>query len=292
MNYLRVIIPFLFLSFLFSGGMAQPDFTADVTEGCNPFRVKFSIDPATVDMDTISRIDWHFGIRDSVSAIDPDTVIYEVEGLYTIAMVINGHTQSAVVKTDYITVHRTVRSVFQYEEYAPGNNYRFIPIDQITDPAATYYYFWRYYKLTSDDERSHDYTVNINNQEIAIDSVTLDTGNYRVVLRIEDSYGCSSRYEESSIWIYESVQIPNVFLPGYDDYYIIDPKNINIILEFQVFNRYGLPVFSQTSPIINWNGKSNTGTELNTGVYYYILEAVEGDPAQRYSQQGFIHLYH
>ena len=291
MSNLRVIFSGILLSFLFVCGMAQPDFTANITEGCTPLHVKFSIDPASVDMDTITRIDWHFGIADSVNAIDPDTVIYEEEGLYTVVMVINGYVESAVVKTDYITVHRTVLSAFRYEEYAPGNNYRFIPVDQITDPAATYYYHWHYNKVNGTDIRNNDYTVNINNQDIAIDTVTLDTGNYQVILRIEDSYGCASQFEDNTIWVYSSIRIPNIFMSAYDDYYIIDPKNLNIILRFQVFNRYGLLVFSQTSPIINWNGKSNTGQYLNTGVYYYILEATEGDTTGRYNKTGFIHLY-
>lgn len=271
--------------------MAQPDFSADATEGCTPFRVKFSIDPATVDMDTIRRIDWHFGIADSVTSIDPDTVTYEEEGLYTVVMVINGDVESAIIKTDYITVHRTLRSVFRYEEYAPGNNYRFIPIDRITDPAAIYYYQWQYRKTSANDERINNYTVNISNQDVAIDTITLDTGNYHVTLNIEDSYGCASQYEDQTLSIYSEIRIPNIFMPNYDDFYIIDPKNLNIVLKFQVFNRYGLLVFSQTSPVINWNGKSNTGLELSTGVYYYILEATEGDTAARYNQTGFIHLY-
>jgi len=290
MSNLRALFLVLFPSFFFLRGMAQPDFTADVTEGCTPLHVKFSIDPASVDMDTIDRIDWHFGFGDSISVIDPDTQVYENEGMYTVAMVINGYRESAIVKTDYIIVHRTLRSIFRYEEFALGNNYRFIPIDEITDPSATYFYMWRYHKLTGVDDRSHDYIVNISNQEIAIDSVTLDTGTYEVGLRIEDDYGCSSNYS-TLVQVFESIQIPNVFVPDVEKFLIIDPLNQNTVLKFQVFNRYGLLVFSQESPIINWDGKSNTGIDLNTGVYYYILESVEGDPAERYEQLGFIHLY-
>jgi PKD repeat protein len=270
--------------------MAQPDFTADITEGCTPLHVKFSIVPSTVDMDTIDRIDWHFGFGDSITAINPDTQIYENEGLYTVVMVINGFRESAVIKTDYINVHRTLLSVFRYEEYATGNNFRFIPLDIITDPSATYFYMWRYHKLTGTDDRSHDYIVNISNKEIAIDSVTLDTGSYEVLLRIEDDYGCLSQYS-TLVSVLETIQIPNVFLPEVEEFLIINPLNLRTILKFQVYNRYGLLVFSQTSPIINWDGKSNSGQDLNTGVYYYTLDVIEGDPAGRFEQQGFIHLY-
>ena len=287
---MRVTIPFLFLSFFFTDGMARPDFTVSADEGCTPFRVKFSLDRSTVDMDTINRIDWHFGFGDTLTVIDPDTITYENEGVYTVAMVINGYVDSAVVKTGLITVHRTLLSVFRYEEYATGNNFRFIPLDQITDPSATYLFMWSYHLLTGNDDRSHDFIVNISNQDMAIDTVTLNTGTYDVVLRIEDNYGCTSRYADA-IQVYEGIRIPNVFVPSIENYYTIDPHNLNTVLKFEVYNRYGLLVFSQTSPIINWSGKSDTGLELNTGVYFYILEAVEGDPVNKYNQRGFIHLY-
>ena len=290
MTYFQATVAFLLLSLFSVLGLAQADFTASVAEGCTPLHVKFSIDQTSVDMDTISRIDWHFGFGDTLRALDPDTVSYEQEGLYTVVMVINGYRDSSVVKTDYISVHRSVRSVFRYEEYASGNNFRFIPLDRITDDTATYVYMWQYHLLTGTDDRSSEYIININNQENAIDSITFNTGIYLVGLRIEDGYGCTSRYSDT-VQVHEGIRVPNVFVPSHEEFYIIDPQNKNTILKFQVFNRYGLLVFSQTSPIINWNGKSNTGIELNTGVYYYILESIEGDPAAKYNQIGFIHLY-
>ena len=282
------IILLLFYCWISSHG--QADFRSSMTEGCTPLAVKFAIDESTVDIDTISRIDWHFGFGDTISVIDPDTVIFNREGQYTITMVINGYVDSALVKNNYITVHRTLSSVFQYEEYAPNNNFRFIPLDEITDSAATYFYMWRYIKIDSSDLRSNDYIVTISNQLNAIDSVTLDTGTYRVGLRIEDTYGCSSRYS-LRLTVAREIQIPNIFFPEQEEFLIIDSQNLNTVLRFQVFNRYGLLVFSQVAPLINWNGKMNNGTILNTGVYYYILESVGGNPGGKFNQQGFIHLY-
>lgn len=270
--------------------LGQADFTASDTEGCTPFRVKFAIDESTVNIDTISRIDWHFGRGDTLIAVDPDTIIFEHEGVYTVTMVINGYRDNPVVKADYITVHRTVGSAFQYEEYAPNNNYRFIPLDEITDSVATYFFMWRYEKTDGSDSRSNDYIVTLENQLNAIDSVTLDTGVYQATLRIDDTYGCLSRFS-LLVNVAEEIQIPNIFYPDMEEFLIIDSQNLNTLLKFQVFNRYGLLVFTQTAPTINWNGKTNNGTLLNTGVYFYILESVEGDAAGRYNQQGFIHLY-
>jgi PKD repeat protein len=288
---LHFIYPF-FIQLLFGLHLsAQPDFSASMTEGCTPLGVKFSIDESTVNIDTISRIDWHFGIGDTVTSLDPDTVIFGEEGIYTIAMVINGMTESAIVKTDYITVHRTVSAAFEYEEYAPNNNFRFLPVDVITDLTATYFFMWRYNKKDGSDSRGNDHIVTYADQLNAIDSVTLDTGVYTVTLRVEDTYGCLSRFSRD-ITIAEEIQVPNIFLPDEEEFLIIDSQNSETVLKFQVFNRNGLLVFSQLAPVINWNGKTNNGSILNTGVYFYILEAIQGNTGGRFSQQGFIHLYH
>ncbi|MBN1599524.1 MAG: gliding motility-associated C-terminal domain-containing protein [Bacteroidales bacterium] len=275
---------------LLSGLKAQADFTASVTEGCTPLSVKFSVDPATINVDTVSYITWNFGIGDTINSLDPDTVTYLRDGEYTVTMMINGDRDNAVVKERYIIVHRTLRSVFRYEEYAPGNNFRFIPMDEITDTAATYLYLWRYQKTTGTDNRDNSYTVNIENQEIAIDTITLDTGIYRVSLNISDSYGCSST-SGSTVKVFNELIVPNLFMPEYDGLFEINPQNINTILKFQVFNRNGLVVFEQIAPVIQWDGRTNRGIDLNTGVFFYILESTVGDPAEKYIQNGFIHLY-
>jgi hypothetical protein len=290
MRYIHSI-SMLFLTIVFSQGvMSQPEFNASETSGCTPADIIFSIDEATVDMDTITSIDWYVGFGDTISSIDPVTVTYEDGGIYTVTMVINGNVSSPVVKSDYILIHRTVNAAFRYEEYAINHNYRFIPLDEITDSLATYFFMWRYNELTGTDDRANDYAVTIDNQELAIDSVTLDTGTYSVTLRVEDTYGCLSS-NESIVQVVSQLQLPNVFVPQYDEFYMIDPNNLNTVLRFEVFNRYGLLVFSQEAPLINWNGKTNSGQDLNTGVYYYLLRSVQGDASGRYNQAGFIHLY-
>lgn len=278
--------------FLLESVQAQTDFTASETMGCTPFTVSFAIDLSTVDTDTISTVEWHFGIGLAITANATDTVEFEytTEGNYTVTLVINDFRSDAIIKTDYITVHRTINSAFRVEEYAPNHNFRFIPLDPITDTFATYFYNWRYNELTGDDLRINDYVVTIDNQSIAIDSVTLDTGIYEVTLWIDDVYGCFSRSTQI-IEVYDAVVLPNVFVTGLGEYYTIDPQNLNIVLRFQVFNRYGLLVYEQEAPVIYWDGNTNSGKELIIGVYYFVLEAIQGDSTDRYNQNGFIHLY-
>lgn len=272
------------------GSVSQGDFIADVTSGCSPLAVKFSIDESTVDLDTIDFITWNFGIGDTVNAIDPDTVVYFEGGEYTVSMAINGNRASAVIKEDYINVYQTISAAFRSEEFAP-KTFRFVPLDVITDTSARYDYMWRYNKTDGSDSRSTDYTnINYLNQGTAIDTMSLDTGTYIILLRVEDTYGCMSRFE-TRLTVLEEIEIPNVFVAQPGSFFIIDPQNLSTVLNFKVFNRFGTLVFEQEAPIINWDGKTSWGRDLVTGVYYYILQSTQGDTTERYSQNGFIHLY-
>ncbi len=290
MPYSRRVGSVIFMLWLSLHSVAQPDFTASATSGCTPLNILFAVDPSTIDTNTITSIDWYFGFGDTITAIKPDTVTFEDEGIYSVTMIINNNLADPVIKTDYIRVHRTLSAAFRYEEYAINFNYRFIPLDEITDPFPTYFFMWRYDKLNGTDSRANDKVVTILDQEAAIDSITLDTGIYRVRLRVEDTYGCASS-SESIVLISPEIVIPNVFAPDEEHFFVIDPQNINTVLHFQVFNRYGNLVFSQVAPVINWTGQNNAGLDLNTGVYFYILESIEGDISARYNQTGFIHLY-
>lgn len=272
------------------GSIPESDFTADVTSGCSPLAVKFSIDQSTVDMDTVDYITWNFGTGDTVNAIDPDTVVYFEGGEYTVSMAINGYRSSVVTKEDYVNVYQTVSAVFSNEEFAP-KTFRFIPLGEITDTSARYLFSWRYDKIDGSDSRSTDYpNISYLNQQTAIDTMSLDTGTYNIGLRIEDSYGCLSRFS-LTLTVLEAIEIPNVFVAQPGNFFIIDPQNLSTILKFQVFNRNGMLVFEQEAPIINWDGKTSWGRDLVTGVYYYILQSIQGDTSERFSKNGFIHLY-
>ncbi len=283
-----VVFQLLFLQVV----QAQPEIIASETTGCTPFPVNFILDPSTVDTDTISNVEWTFGDGFTQNSNATDTVnhAYTTGGDFYLSLIINGYRSDSI---SIITVHRTISSAFTYEEYATNHNFRFIPSDQITDPTGTYFFNWRYTELISNDQRTNNYVINIDNQDMAIDSVTLDTGIYHVLLWIDDTFGCVSRSDDT-ISVYDEIQLPNVFVAGRPSpfqFYTIDPLNIGIVLRFQVFNRYGLLVYQQEAPVIRWDGNTNTGKHLSVGVYYYVLEVLKGENAERYNQKGFIHLY-
>ena len=45
----------------------------------------------------------------------------------------------------------------------------------------------------------------------------------------------------------------------------------------QIFNRYGVEVYSKDNYVNNWDGKTNSGEELPTATYYYVLSLPNGE---------------
>lgn len=67
--------------------------------------------------------------------------------------------------------------------------------------------------------------------------------------------------------------IPNAFSPngdGLNDVFRIEGIKYQRINRFNVFNRYGQPVFSSTAPDAGWNGTQN-GKPCDVGTYYYSI---------------------
>jgi gliding motility-associated-like protein len=85
-------------------------------------------------------------------------------------------------------------------------------------------------------------------------------------------------------------KLPNVITPNGDGkndlFKPYDCPSFVQSLEFKVFNRWGAKVFDTKDVNINWNGQTNSGSDLAAGQYYYevtvYFESVQkgGKPAQ------------
>ncbi|NJM16501.1 MAG: T9SS type B sorting domain-containing protein [Bacteroidales bacterium] len=117
-----------------------------------------------------------------------------------------------------------------------------------------------------------------------------DTGTYRAQLTTEiENLTTCSHDTAVGFKVRDEIYLPNVFTPNGDnvnDIYIVRYNGANK-LDFQVFNRYGKPIFRQSAPVINWDGRTDAGNKLNTGVYYYIISSADG----LVNKTGFIHLF-
>jgi len=79
--------------------------------------------------------------------------------------------------------------------------------------------------------------------------------------------------------------IPKGFSPngdGNNDTWDLSSFDIKRV---EVYNRYGLKVYSKTSYTNQWSGKSDTGNELPTGTYYFMIEFND-----RPSETGWVYI--
>lgn len=270
---------FLFLSLPVRG---QYDFGVSATEGCSPLTVQFNfISSATID--TIDTYYWSFGNGFTSNSSDPDPVVF-TEGEYDPTLVLNFDNggQEWIVKPDYILVHPS------------GPEARF----SYTRPTQSFYYY-QFESTALLDTAAHDYTFTWDIEEFAPrtgenqDITFPREDTFSVSLTITDENGCEGIATEDIV-VMEEIEIPNVFTPGGDDdvnnFFIIQ-SNSSVVLRIRIYSRTGVLVYEMEGSAIAWNGETASGDKLKSGVYFYTLEAVDGDPGKIYTKSGFIHMY-
>jgi len=96
-------------------------------------------------------------------------------------------------------------------------------------------------------------------------------GNYSLEL---SNNGCS---EEKPVSV-TNIQctIPKGISPNGDgNNDIFDLSNLNV-QKLQIFNRYGIEVYSKSNYTNEWTGKSSSGAELPDGTYYFVVQYTNG----------------
>ena len=183
------------------------------------------------------------------------------------------------MKYHFILVHDVVKAFFEFQNTDIQYGYNFTHLDDGTDTTATYNYQWNFgdgATFTGTDA-THTYA---------------DTGLYVVRLTVSDNFTCSDT-KIQRLYVTDAIEIQNVFTPnedGKNDYFEITPKT-DVILAFYVYSRTGVLVYSIKSPKIIWDGRTSNGVKLSSGIYYYVLQSLEGDTQGLYNKSGFIYLY-
>jgi hypothetical protein len=299
-NLFSTIIAFAFCGIL----SAQIDFYANDTMGCEPLSIKFSLDHTTIDTNTIDSVVWNFGIGRAINSFNPANVRYSQPGKYTVSIVVYGSTTSTITKTNYIVVHEVVSADFDFDITNPLLGYQFNPLGTIISDTTSF--LWEIFDDASDRISNITYPNKVDPNTAVYDYDFPDTGSYSVKLKVTTNWTEGTQTEhcvDSSLQVVLVREIPdtadndsvfvvgNVFSPETQDYFVIAPTDPDITLSFIVFSRNGVVVYKQESPVIYWDGRTNSGRDLDTGVYFYVLEALHNDPSKYYSKRGFIHLF-
>lgn len=85
------------------------------------------------------------------------------------------------------------------------------------------------------------------------------------------------------------ISIPNVFSPngdGDNDIFTIDSLEYYDTKNIEIYNRWGNIVYTSNNYQNDWGGKTNEGSPLNQGTYYYIL-----DIGEEKKRAGFVSLF-
>lgn len=90
-------------------------------------------------------------------------------------------------------------------------------------------------------------------------------------------------------------EIPNVFTPNGDDvndWLVAKTSALVEKIEFRLFNKAGVLVFTTTEPKINWDG-TYKGRIVPAGVYYYECEVFERriTGLEQFHLSGFVHVF-
>lgn len=119
-----------------------------------------------------------------------------------------------------------------------------------------------------------------------------ENGSYYVEVTVNG--GCkvkSNIFTTNSLATNDNLIIPNVFTPnndGVNDVFKITTKKI-ATLNCKIYDRWGLLVNELTKTNEVWDGRTTSGIQCTTGVYYYTINAL-GEDGKAYSEKGIVQL--
>jgi gliding motility-associated-like protein len=137
---------------------------------------------------------------------------------------------------------------------------------------------------TSDPMEDHEYMWYLNNETIAIFAQPTfffdQTGTFDLGLTVTDIYGCSYSITESvlleNILDLTGFFVPNVMTPNddnYNDRFELPEAFAECIhYTIDIYTRWGQLIYTMTQDTPSFSGRSQDGTELPDGVYFYKLE--------------------
>jgi hypothetical protein len=293
---LFIIIFSFFTCFL--SGQEYIQVTGD--NNCIPDTVYFSLNPDSIDTDTLSiSLIYIIGSNNIPTNDGNINYVFTEPGNHYVKLVSGLNTDIILAET-IVTVRQNLNSDFDYEVITDPLEINFFPTDTLIDTISNYSFVWTISQDTLEiDQSAVLFAASDSIEEAAYLYTFPDTGTYTVSLQTQRSLArCESSNSRTIIVQPEPIPpdtsgiipVANYFVPDAHNYFIIDPNDQSVILSFKVYSRTGVLVFTTESEVIYWDGRNSSGQELGTGVYYYVLEAIQGDIGNT-KPYGFIHLF-
>lgn len=227
-------------------------FTQDIKEGCQPLCVTFNA------ASTLPNSNWQWDFGDAQTALGQNPVnCFKDEGIYTVSLTVVsdlGCTHT-IQKSDLITVYQIPKALFTAE---PKETTLSNPLITVTNQSVgAENFIWRYGDGETSDlfDEAHTY---------------LEEGNYCIWLVAENNFGCVDSIKDCvKIKPNYTLFIPNSFTPNGDGLNEIFIPLAQSVKDYQmnIFNRWGLKVFTSNKLEIGWDG----GTEPQ-GAFNYVIQ--------------------
>jgi gliding motility-associated-like protein len=271
----------LFLAFTLPfAALAQSsdyDISADVTEGCDSLRVKFTFIDNT-GQDTVTNFFWDFGNGESSELRDPDPVSYNVPAPYTVTLLFGSSIENmlesdlTIIKNNYITVYPTISADFTYTDTIEIGYYAvsFKHKDQPYSNAGIY--AWDFGDGEGSDKRNviHNYS---------------GPGVYTVKLGVSTVNGCA----DSSTQVVTLTAPPDMPKIVASDTFGCGEARVKFALD---------NVDAGTLSSISWNFGNGTTSEqvdpdtvvYNTPGYYNVSVIINGDEAHAVEEDNLVHV--
>ena len=249
---------------IYVGDFQNPEFSADILEGCDPVTVNFSPDSVAPPG---YAYDWDFG--DGTTIQDNDPLVphaFVGVGCYDVTLKVTTDLGciTRLKKPCYINSRPNPRASFNYFPIFPNSE---DPVVEFTDLSGSS--FIRNWDL------GNGRTSTKSNFSIFYQ----DTGWKYIELAIENEFGCTDTVNDSLYVEYISTfWVPQAFTPNGDDLNeTFGPVGEGFRgrfpdFEMIIYDRWGQQVFATTDVANQWDGTNNQdGTILPTGNYAYII---------------------
>ncbi len=238
--------------------MPLPDFTSSEMAGCMPWEVRFSeASSNTVNGTTYI---WDFGGNGSAAG-NSVTHEFSADGVYDVSLTVTNPGNCSRVKTlsSLITVWPLPEATFTANPEASSmkDPAIYFSSNSIGDGLA---YSWSTGDgaVYTNPEFTHTY---------------VDSGYYQVNLKVTNDKGCVDETEKT---VYISprymLHIPTAFSPdgdGINDVFLVRGNGIKEY-RINIFNQWGVNVFSSSDIQEHWNGTSK-GVKVQPGLYVYRI---------------------
>jgi gliding motility-associated-like protein len=234
---------------------------------CPPLTVQFNLSPADTAGKGIDQFQWNFGNSTSslLNDLAPSST-YTTSGIYYPSLhveYLNGCDFDYPAIPD--TVYPEPTADFAYVPLSSGflfDNFQFTNTSLNFDPTSS--------KWNFGDSTGTFFVLNPAHKFMA-------EGNYPVRLIVNNSFGCIDTLIRIINVDYE-IDIPNVFTPngdGLNDFFTIKLPIDGTCVSLDIYDRWGIRMFSNPNFKNDWKGTDDSGNTLNPDTYYYIINYCE-----------------